>query len=114
MLINACDLLARNRTNIWQSTEIIDASCSLYFEFLPPSIQVVYTRFLRWGRGPGSNGGYFFTLEKSKFSRFFKLEDFQNLIKSMKNLYFFKFLRKFCENLGKSEKIMEILEQDEN
>ena len=36
---------------------------------------------------PGAMGGYFFTLEKSKISRLFKLENFQKMLKqSMKFL----------------------------
>ena len=43
---------------------------------------VVYTGFRGWGGVPGGmGGGYFFTLEKSKISRIFKLENFQKMLK---------------------------------
>ena len=48
---------------------------------------VVYTGFCVWGGVPGAWGGVLFSLEKSKISHFFKLENFQkNVKKSMKIL----------------------------
>ena len=47
-------------------------------------------RISRMGEGPGSNGGGdFFTLEKSKISRFFKLENFQKMLKKQWKIYNF-------------------------
>ena len=48
----------------------------------------IYTRGFRgWVGIPGAmGGGFFFTLEKSKFSRFFKLENFQKVKKATKKL----------------------------
>ena len=78
---------------------------------------VVYTGFRGWGRVPGAMGGYFLTLEKSKISRFFKLENFQKMLKKQWKIYnflkifkeilrffenFLKFYRNFRENLGKN------------
>ena len=43
------------------------------------------------GGGPWRNGGGdFFTLEKSKFSRFFKLENFQKMLKKQWKIYNFE------------------------
>ena len=45
-------------------------------------VSVVYTGFRGWGGVPAGLGGYFFTLEKSKISHFFKLENFQKMLKN--------------------------------
>ena len=46
------------------------------------NIFVVYTGLSGLGGGPGSNGGgYLLTFEKAKISRFFKLENFQKMLK---------------------------------
>ena len=54
------------------------------------------------GGVPGSNGGILFELEKSKISRFFKLEKFHKMFKkSMKNYNFLKICKeilRFFEN----------------
>ena len=53
---------------------------------------VVYIGFRGWGGGSRQAwGGYFFTLEKAKISHFFKLENFQKMLKNQWKFYnFFK------------------------
>ena len=51
---------------------------------------------------PVTNGGYFLTLEKSKILRFFKLENFQKMLKKQRKNYnflkIFKEILRFFEN----------------
>ena len=78
------------------------------------SIAVVYTGFRGWGGGSQEQWGYFFTLEKSKISRFFQTRKFSKYVKKSMKIYnflkilkeilrffenFFKFYRNFPENL---------------
>ena len=75
---------------------------------------VVYTGFRGWGGGVPPA---FFTLEKSKILHFFKLENFQKMLKNQWKFYkclkiyremlrffeiFWKFYRNFRENLGEN------------
>ena len=63
---------------LWHLTTL--AFCTLY-------------RILRlWGGGPGSNGGGTVSLEKSKISRFFKVPNFQQMLKINENfIIYWKF-----------------------
>ena len=73
-------------------------------------------RILRLGGGSREHGGGTFSLEKSNISHFFKLENFQKMLKKQWKFYtflkiymknfaifenFLKFYRNFRENLGK-------------
>ena len=64
------------------------------------------------GGVPGAMGGYFLTLEKAKISRFFKLENFQKMLKNQwknytflkilkENLQFFEIFKKFIKIFAK-------------
>ena len=78
---------------------------------------MVYTGYRGWWAVRRDLGGFFFTLEKAKISNFFKLENFQNMLKNQRNFYnffqnlqenlaifenFLTFHRNFRENLGKN------------
>ena len=74
---------------------------------------VVYTGFHGYGGGlHGAMGRDFFTLEKSKISRFCKLENFQIMLKGQRKIDSFlenlkEFFWKFFKNLSKySRKFM--------
>ena len=56
----------------------------------PDKNSVVYIGLCVWGGGPGSMGGVLFSLEKSKISHIFKLENFQKLLNQCK---FYNFLK---------------------
>ena len=49
----------------------------------------------RMGGSRAHWGGYFFTLEKAKISRFFKLENIQKMLKNQWNIYNFEKIFKF-------------------
>ena len=64
-------------------------------------------RILRLGGGvPGAWGGGIFSLEKSKISHFFKLENFQKMLKNQWKFY--NFLKIFKEILWFVENFIEI------
>ena len=56
----------------------------------PDKNSVVYIGLCVWGGVPGAWGGVLFSLEKSKISHIFKLENFQKLLNQCK---FYNFLK---------------------
>ena len=72
---------------------IIGGYWNMHYElFINSSI---FYRISRMRDGPGRIEGYFFTLEKSKFSRFFKLENFQKMFKNQLKISNFEKIFKF-------------------